>query len=139
MPVGNTTTFGNSTSRWVITANSATLSGDVTATNIYATNDIVANYSSDQFLKDNITVMTDPIDKLKAIRGVKFKWNNLIEDNRVGKTEYGVIAQEVEDVMPSAVATNFKGYKSVNYNHIIALLVEAVKAIEARLETLENS
>ena len=156
-PVANSVLLGNTTNRWAgafITANVSGLAAfganttfddnivvdhNMTANNVYALNDIVANYSSDQRLKDNVSVITEPIDKLKAIKGVRFNWNSGIEDNRVGKPEFGVIAQDIESVMPESVATNHAGYMSVNYNHLIALLIEAVKALETRVETLENS
>lgn len=78
--------------------------------------------SSDARLKDNIQTSSGlaVVDKL---RGVTFNWKN------TGKPSAGVIAQEVEKVLPAAVANDEKGFKSVNYDQLIAPLIESVKEL----------
>jgi hypothetical protein len=56
---------------------------------------------------------------------------------RAGTPDYGVIAQELEDVLPHAVDINSRGHKTVNYNSLIPLLIEAVKELSARVKELE--
>lgn len=105
---------------------------------IRATNDITAFYSSDKRLKNNITNIEDPLDKLKKINGVSFEWipKEGIHDH-IGK-DYGVIAQEIEEVLPELVTTRDNGYKAVKYEKIVALLIETNKQLLSRIEELEN-
>ena len=64
------------------------------------------------------------------MRGVSFDW---IAD---GSSEVGVIAQEVEDVLPDVVNTNEDGIKSVKYGNIVAVLIEAIKEQQAQIDQL---
>ena len=99
------------------------------AGNIVATGNVSA--SSDIRLKSDIEVITDALSKISEIRGVTFK--------RMGQRDRnaGVIAQEVETVLPEVVKTDTDGFKSVCYGNMIGLLVEAVKELSARVEELE--
>jgi len=80
--------------------------------------------SSDINLKQNIANITDPWKYLDGIDGYTY---NFIKD---GKESAGVIAQQVEQVLPSAVGEDNKGFKSVDYNQIIGVLVAAVKDLK---------
>jgi len=104
---------------------------------IYAKQDLVANYSSDQQLKDNVLKIDTALDKVNSLGGYSFTWNNNIGDMRAGTPDYGVIAQEIEDVLPHAVDINSRGHKTVNYNSLIPLLIEAVKELTERVKELE--
>jgi len=84
--------------------------------------------TSDVMLKDNVTTLTDALEKIMQIDGVSFEWKN----NH--KPSVGVIAQTVENIMPEAVETDNKGIKSVNYNALIGLLIEAVKELNKRID-----
>jgi hypothetical protein len=88
--------------------------------------------TSDINLKENIELLTDPLGKLSGISGYSYNFKG------TGKASYGVIAQEVEEVLPDAVSTNAVGTKSVNYNAIVALLVETIKEQEKRIAALEE-
>ena len=88
------------------------------------------NTTSDQNLKTNIQTIEDPLAKIVQIRGVNFEWK---ENN---KPSAGVIAQEVEKVLPQLVTDN--GTKTVNYNGLIGLLVEAVKAQQEEINELKR-
>jgi hypothetical protein len=98
---------------------------------------------SDARLKTNIERVTGALDKLEQIQGVSFE---LINDAATQRS-IGVIAQEVETVFPELVSPeSHKGYKSVDYNGLIGVLVEASKelksenrALQLRLETLEKA
>ena len=110
---------------------------------IRATNDVTAFYSSDVALKENITNIPDPIESLKKLNGVLFDWKKEYIDQRGGEDGYfvrkkdvGVIAQEVEKVLPEAVAERPDGIKAVKYDRLTCLLIEAVKKLSAQVEAL---
>lgn len=110
---------------------------------IYATGDITAFYSSDIRLKKDIEPISEPIKKLMEISGVTYKWNEeYLKDKDVDgyfvrETEVGVIAQEVEKVLPEVVATRENGYKAVRYEKLVALLIEAVKDQQHQIDELK--
>ncbi|GEM_PF-1169978 len=87
------------------------------------------NETSDQRLKQNIVTLDKAMDKVKALRGVSYEWRTeeFKEMQFANGTEIGLIAQEVEQVLPEVVHTDGEGYKSVAYSHLVALLIEAVK------------
>jgi hypothetical protein len=97
---------------------------------------------SDSRLKDNITPISTPVEKIKALSGVEFDWNS---GEQVGTHDVGLIAQDVEAVLPEAVTTQEDGYKNLAYTKVIPLLVEAMKeqqtmieALRAEIELLKN-
>ena len=96
---------------------------------IYATGNITAN--SDLSLKKNLELITNPTDKLMQLNGYSYQWK---EDD---SHQYGVIAQEVEKILPYAVSTGNDGIKGVSYNQIIPVLIEAVKEQKTKIENLE--
>jgi hypothetical protein len=104
--------------------------------NIHATSDIVAYYSSDIRFKDNITSIDNPIEKVKQINGVEFDWNDK-QPNYEGH-DIGVIAQNIEEVIPEVVETRKDGYKAVKYEKLVALLIEAIKQQQEEIEELKN-
>ena len=89
------------------------------------------NTTSDATLKTNVETLSGSLDAVMSMRGVSFDW---IES---GKSEVGVIAQEVEEVMPDLVNTNEQGIKSVKYGNMVAVLIEAIKDQQKRIEALE--
>jgi hypothetical protein len=103
--------------------------------NIVSTADITAvnfNTTSDASLKTNISTFANPLDTINSLRGVAFDWINN------GKSEIGVIAQEVEKVLPELVSTNKEGIKSVKYGNLIAVLIEAVKDQQSQINELKS-
>ena len=88
-------------------------------------------YSSDARLKKEVTTISSALDKVNALRGVNFTW---IKNNV--KTQ-GLIAQEVEGVLPDLVHTGSDGYKSVQYGNIVAILIEAIKEQQQEIEALK--
>lgn len=93
---------------------------------LYVGGDIVAFASSDERLKVNIRPIPSALDKVKQISGVLFDWNEI--SGKSGN-DVGVIAQEIEKVVPEAVTTRDDGYKAVKYEKIIPLLIEAIKEL----------
>ena len=96
-----------------------------------ATGDVTA--FSDINLKENIEVIPNALDKVLQIRGVTY---NRIDTNR--KRQAGVIAQEVEKVLPEVIRTDRDGVKSVAYGKLVGLLVEAIKELNAEVEQLKG-
>ena len=97
---------------------------------IYATGNITAN--SDLTLKKNLKIIDNPIDKLMALNGYAYQWKS---DN---SNQYGVIAQEVEKILPYAVSTGNDGIKGVSYNQITPLLIEGFKSHENEITQLKK-
>ena len=85
---------------------------------------------SDMRLKENIVDLEGALDKILALRGVEFDWN--AKSRTSGLHGMGLIAQEVQQVFPMAVSTDFEGYKKLDYGALVAPLVEAVKEIDQR-------
>lgn len=105
---------------------------------IDASNDIVAYSSSDRRLKENITPIANALDKVKLLTGVEFDWKP--EHKKAHGYEghdTGVIAQEVQEVMPTAVRTNDTGYLAVRYEKMIGLLIEAMKEQQTQIDELK--
>ena len=99
--------------------------------------DVVAFASSDERYKDNVTPIENPNEKLKQIGGYTFDWNDNHEVFK-GQHDVGVIAQEIEKVLPEIVETRESGYKAVKYEKIVALLIESNKELLKRIEDLES-
>lgn len=102
----------------------------------FASNDIIAFSSSDRQLKDNITPIENALEKLKQIGGYTFDWNDKQEVH--SGHDVGVIAQEVELVLPEVVTTRDTGYKAVKYEKIVPLLIEAIKEQQRQIEELKQ-
>lgn len=105
-----------------LTTNQLNIVGVVTATDF--------NSSSDINLKTNVKNIDDSLSKVMQLNGVSFDWNDTQQSSA------GVIAQDVEKVLPEIVHENSTGYKSVNYNGLIGLLIEAVKEQNKTIELL---
>ena len=114
---------------------------------IRATGNVIAYHSSDARLKENILEITDALEKLASIRGVTYVWaedagldtsgpNFNIYFPRTGQA--GVIAQEVQEVMPDAVHVRDNDMLAIDYLHITALLIQCVRELKARVEQLES-
>lgn len=122
-PTFTTTTSGTASS---INVSSTKLTFNVATGTLSAT---VFNSTSDLNKKENITIITDALEKVSAINGVQFVW----KDNKLPSA--GVIAQDVEKVMPELVGDD----KSVNYNGIIAILIEAIKELRSEIDELKKN
>ena len=114
----------------------ATINGDISGSVIRASGDVVAFNSSDKRLKDNIVTIGSPLQKIGRIGGYEFDWN---ENQHVYRGhDVGVIAQEIEEVIPEAVKDRDGGYKGVQYDKIIPLLIEGIKELTKKTKKLEK-
>jgi hypothetical protein len=125
LQVGGTTTISSTTGR------------------IDATNDIVAYSTSDKRLKENIQPINDALCKVIGVSGNTFNWKPLTKEeiqtihSNTGR-DVGVIAQEIESILPEAVTTRDNGYKAVNYEKIVPLLIEAIKEQQKQIDELKS-
>ena len=104
---------------------------DVTGT-IRATSDVIA--FSDKRVKENIKTIDNALDKVTKLRGVTYNR----KDTEDKSTKIGVIAQEIEKILPEVVETDKKGLKSVAYGNVVGVLIEAVKELTAEVEQLKK-
>ena len=114
-----------------------------TAGRIDASNDVVAFSTSDKRLKDNIVRIENPLEKIKKIGGYTFDWKPLTEEEK--KTihgneghDIGVIAQEIEEVLPEVVIERDSGYKAVDYEKIVPLLIESIKEQQKQIDDIKQ-
>ena len=108
-----------------------------TANTIRCSGDVVAFYSSDERLKDNITPIENSLEKVGQLKGYEFDWNDKQEVYK--GHDVGVIAQEVEKVVPEIVETReHDGYKAVKYEKLVPLLINAINELKAEIEELKS-
>jgi hypothetical protein len=116
-----------------------------TSGEIRATNNITAYYSSDSRLKENVRDIPDALAKVTAIGGKLFDWTDEyiadhggLDDYFMRKADFGVIAQDVEQVLPEAVRTREDGYLAVDYEKMCALAFAAIKELQQQVHLLEQ-
>jgi hypothetical protein len=126
------------TTRITINSSGAAVTGTLTATG-----DITAYSSSDRSLKKNIVPITNAIESVKAIRGVRYDWTEEylkskggIDGYFVRESDVGVIAQEIQAVLPEAVGQRKDGILAVKYERIVPLLIEAIKEQQIQIDKL---
>lgn len=98
--------------------------------------DIIAFYSSDERLKENVNKIVNSKEVVKNLTGYSFDWKE--EADREGK-DFGIMAQEVEKVLPELVHERPDGFKSVDYVKLIPYLIEEVKRLDAEVEELKGA
>ena len=121
------------TGRGSSTSTNCTFSGGINLSNSNITNGGTItstdfNTTSDMTLKDNINVVQNPLDIINALSGYTFNWKS------DGKEAVGVLAQEVEKVLPQLVNTNAEGFKAVSYDSLVPILLEAIKELAAKVK-----
>ena len=97
--------------------------------------DVIAYYSSDCRLKDDLNVICNTQSIINSLTGYSFTWNE--ESSREG-SDLGVIAQDVQEVLPSIVKERDNGYLAVDYIKLIPVLIEEVKRLNAEVEQLKS-
>ena len=98
--------------------------------------DVIAYYSSDKRLKDNIVRIENPLEKVGKIGGYTFDWNDK-QETYTGK-DVGVIAQEIQEVLPELVTERDNGYLSVKYEKIVPLLIESIKELKQEVDEIKQ-
>ena len=107
------------------------------AGDVAASGDIVAYYTSDKRLKDNIQPIENALDRVNQLGGYTFDWNEELQKARKGH-DIGVIAQEVQSTFPEVVVERDNGYLGVDYQKLVPVLIEAIKELSAKVKELEN-
>jgi hypothetical protein len=112
---------------------------------IRATNNITAYFTSDIKLKENIITIDNALKKIQQISGVEYDWTKEYIDSAGGedgffirKHDVGVIAQDVQKVLPEVVAERPDGLLAVKYDRIVPLLIEAIKDLSKEVEELKS-
>ncbi|NCT92952.1 MAG: tail fiber domain-containing protein [Chitinophagaceae bacterium] len=131
------TFLGLGTAAYVAANQNLNTSSNVTFANIDAslirsTGDVIAYYSSDRRLKNNIKPITNALATVERIGGYSYDWNS--KQDVYSGHDYGVLAQEIEIIMPEAVITRPNGYKAVKYERLIPLLIQAIKELKYELD-----
>jgi hypothetical protein len=136
-PTINTTNISNTSN---VGTNTITATGNITSQA-----NILAFQPSDRTLKTNIKNITSPLSKVLQLNGVEFDWTEKYLTDNGGEDGYffrkhdvGVIAQEVEAIMPEVVGTRQDGLKGVRYEKLVPLLIEAIKELKAEIEQLKG-
>ena len=119
----------------------STLAGE-----IRAANNITAYYSSDITLKENVNDITNAVDIVYQIGGKTFDWTDTyiqehggVDDYFLRKSDFGVIAQDVQKVFPLAVRTRSDGLLAVDYEKLCALAFAAIKELKDEIEILKGN
>jgi hypothetical protein len=96
--------------------------------------------TSDARYKKNLLAIDSPLNKVMGLTGLSYEWKTDDYKEKGFQTgrHYGVIAQEIEKVLPEVVNTAPDGSKAVAYTEIIPLLIEAIKEQQKRIEALEK-
>jgi hypothetical protein len=109
-----------------------------TSGDVFAGGDVVAYASSDERLKKNIEIISNPIQKVQQLKGVTWNWKNEASEAQKATPAIGVIAQDVEKVLPQLVDTRENGYKAVDYGKLTGLLIEAIKEQQKQIDELKS-
>lgn len=117
-------------------AGNVLVSGSLSATTFSAS---TYSCTSDSRYKKDITPITDSLSKVLALEGVSYQWRqqDFPDKNFPSGTQVGLIAQDVEKVVPELVSTDSNGYKTLNYNGVSALLINAIKDLQAENQELK--
>ena len=132
-----TTSSSSYTTGALIVAGGAGIAGALYVNGAISSNgDVIAYASSDARLKTNVKRITNALAKVEKINGVTFDWLNPTADQT--RTEAGVIAQEIQEVLPEVVTTREDGMLAVRYERIISLLIESIKELAQEVEQLKR-
>lgn len=120
----------------LVVVGNVNVSANLTAANF---NGQLSNPSDRRYKKDIVSI-TGALDKIEKIQGVEYNWKTeeFKDKNFDNKHQYGVIAQDIEKILPDVVSKDDKGYYSVNYIALVPVLVEAVKEQQKQIDELKE-
>ena len=132
-------TISNSTASTTKTTGALVVTGGVGISgDLNVGGDVVAYASSDERLKDNIELISNPIEKVQSLKGVTWNWNDDASETQKSTPNVGVIAQDVEKVLPQLVTDRDSGFKGVDYAKLTGLLIEAIKDQQKQIDELKS-
>ena len=136
--IGGVLNIGNSTASSSKTTGALIVTGGVGISGaLHVGGDITAFSASDVSLKENITPISNAVDKVRSISGNTFTWNEKSVYN--GEEGTGIIAQEIEALgLPGVTETRENGTKAVRYDRLVPLLIEAIKELDTKVKSLEG-
>jgi hypothetical protein len=140
-PSTGTMSLGGNTASTSITTGTLVVTGGVGVSGaIYAGADILAYASSDKRLKEDIVKIDDSLEKITKLSGYEYNWNSIAQEMYPERTkrDVGVIAQEVQEVLPSAVVEREDGYLAISYDSLIPLLIESIKTLKQEIDTIKG-
>ena len=120
---------GTSTPQYTLHVNGSAFANELNTTILYTT---TSSETSDERQKTNVHTIVNPLSIIDSLRGVTFNW---LEDNH---PDIGLIAQEVESVLPVLIRERENGMKSISYSHMAGLFVEAIKEQQKTIDAMKN-
>jgi len=121
---------GSSTNALTVNSSgNATIKGSLTVA--------TTSYTSDARLKLNAKNISNSLEKVTSLNGVYFTWDESKQDTQKG-TDIGVLAQDVEKILPGIVSTDNNGFKTVQYHKLIPLLIESIKELKKEIDELKH-
>ena len=138
VPTGDVVTLPNNITSSSKTTGALVVTGGVGISGaLHVGGDITAFSASDVSLKENITPISNAVDKVRSISGNTFTWNEKSVYN--GEEGTGIIAQEIEALgLPGVTETRENGVKAVRYDRLVPLLIEAIKELDTKVKSLEG-
>jgi len=134
--LSSTTGYGSVLNQAVLTSSSPTFAGLTINGAITATGDITAYYTSDKRHKNNIQTIPNALEKVTKLNGVTWEWNDDVHEVTKSTPKTGLIAQEVQEVLPEVVKTRDDGFLALDYSKMMGLMVEAIKEQQQQIEKL---
>ena len=134
--LSSTTGYGSVLNQAVLTSSSPTFAGLTINGAITATGDITAFYTSDKRHKNNIQLIPNALEKVSKLNGVTWEWNDDVNEVTKSTPKTGLIAQEVQEVLPEVVKTRDDGFLALDYSKMMGLMVEAIKEQQQQIEKL---
>ena len=120
-----------------LTVSGATATGALTVTGaVTATGDITAFFTSDKRHKNNIQTIPNALEKVTKLNGVTWEWNDDVNEVTKSTPKTGLIAQEVQEVLPEVVKTRDDGFLALDYSKMMGLMVEAIKEQQTQIHSL---
>ena len=134
--IASTTGFGTYINQAVLTTSSPTFAGLTISGSIASTGDIVAYSTSDKRFKSNIQLIPNALEKVSKLNGVTWTWNEDVNEITKTTPNTGLIAQEVQEVLPEVVMEREDGHLGLDYSKMMGLLVEAIKEQQQQIHSL---
>jgi hypothetical protein len=135
--LASTNGFGTYLNQAVLTSASPTFAGLTINGAITATGDITAFFTSDKRHKNTIQTISNAVLKVKQLNGVTWEWNDDVNEVTKSTPKTGLIAQEVQQVLPQVVIERPDGFLALDYSKMVGLLVEAIKEQQIQIDQLK--
>jgi hypothetical protein len=134
--LSSTTGYGSVLNQAVLTTSSPTFAGLTINGAITATGDITAFFTSDKRHKNNIQTIPNALEKVTKLNGVTWEWNDDVNEVTKSTPKTGLIAQEVQEVLPEVVKEREDGFLALDYSKMMGLMVEAIKEQQKQIDSL---